>query len=296
MIPGVVIAPVDVDATELKSVRFAVSPAYSTPVAVVLNERGGASYASVVWAEAGRWNECELELADFVADDDADDHNNGPDPAQIEAIGFVDASIFPRALAAEGMPLYTAPAAEMTLWLDEIVLSSAEVERAVTDTEDTVVIDACDTQTIKWFPIGGDDVDLRFVQADAPGEPGHFEAQFVTPAGTAFALLRRIQPGRLDGASELALEMKVELGVELAFVVEESDEARYMTTRRLQPSAEWQQVRLPISEFVLAPDATDPNFRLDPHLIRSLIIADFAGVVSGVMSANTWSVRNMTAR
>ena len=294
IIPGVIIAPVDVDATDVKSLRFAVAPAYSVPVLVVLNEKGGASYMSVAWAEAGRWNECELGLADFVLGDDSHDENNRLDADQIETIGFADGSLFTRVLATEGLPIHAPAAEQMTLWLDEIVLSAAEVERPP-DTEATLVIDRCDTPTIQWLPVGGDEVHLGFVEAEAPEESGHLSVRFVTPAGTAFALIKGVLPGRLEGTTGLALEMRVELGVELAFVVEESGETRYMTTRRLPASAEWQQVRLPLSEFDLAPDATDPNFHLDPHLIRRLIIADFAGVVTGAMSANTWSIRNLTA-
>lgn len=295
MIPGVIIAAVDFDATEARSLRFAVSPAFSVPVLVVLNEEGGASYMAAVWAEAGRWNECELALDDFVLGDDAVDDNNRLDPDQLQTIGMVDGSLFSRVLAGQGLPVHVHPAEQMTLWLDDIVLSTREAERPATETEDTVVVDRCDTPTIKWLPVGGDEVALSFVEAEAPGEAGHLDVRFVTPAGTAFALIKGIQQGSLEGMAGLALEMKVELGVELAFVVEESEQARYIATRSLRPSPEWQPVRLPFSEFGLAPDATDANFRLDPDLIRRLIIADFAGVVSGAMSANTWSVRNVTA-
>ena len=292
--PGVIAVEPDCDTSSLRSIEFAVAAAFSTPVGVILREEDASSYMVPVWAEAGRWNKCRLALSDFVLSSDSTDENGRLDPGQISHLAFADVSILARALAQKGLPVYVPPLDEMSLWLDDIVLSSTEVVRGGTSAQDErrIMIASCDEETIRWMSIGGEDVSLTTESLDA--EDGkHLKIKYVSPAGTIFGVMREFQAGTLAGCKAVSLEMRCELASNVLFLVEETGEGRYIQMRQLPATDGWQRIELPFAGFRADRQPQGAGGRVAPEKIRQLAIADPSGAMQNAISANTWLIRNV---
>ncbi len=297
-IPGVAIVELEGLPEGTKSLRFTVATGYSVPVIVALRERTEALYIAPVWSEVGDWNPVQLSLADFtLSGDGPKDDNNQLDPDQVQYIAIADGSLFGRALAQQGIPIRVPEAAEVGIWLDEVILSSEEPDDGADplpeEGAEEFAIDSGSSKTIHWLPLGGDNVSL--LSTDANGDSlGYLDVSFVNPARTIFAIMRNVSPGMLDGCKKLSFEVNSELPAMVAVALQQADQSRFMVLKQLKGGHEWQQIEVAFSEFTAQPGQQGGG-RPDPAQTTQIGFADVLGMMQNVMSANTWQIRKIKA-
>lgn len=291
-IPGLFFVPLPANLPELKTIRFAVSTAYSTPLMVALNEEDESSYQAVVWSEAGQWNDIELSIRDFTLGDDGKDENGKLDPDQVNLFAIADASLFARVLEKSGMPIYNPPPAQSMVWLDDVVLSSKEPEKPDVQAEDVdeYLLDACSTPTIHWMSVGGEQVSLTTQTPDDGSEP-FLRVKYVTPPDNIFGIVRTVPKDLLDGARGISFEIRTDLPAALILATEQRDKGRFGAMRQVDTRGKWELVKVEFSEFNREGDQGTAS--LKPGDIKQLIIADLLPITGGSISANTWDIRNV---
>ncbi len=295
-IPGIFAVPLPDGAPALQTVSFAVATAFSVPLIVAIDEEDGSSYSTIIWSQAGQWNECVLQLADFRLGDDSSDENAKLDPDQVKSLAFGDGSLFMRMIGEAGVPIYVPPAQPMRIWMDELVLSSKEPEKPDVATEEDktkVVIDKCDDATIKWLVLGGDDLSLKTVTPE-DDEAKYLEIGYLSPAGKLFACVRPITVGSLADCTSISFEVKVEMDAQLFLNVEDTREWRYSTVENVQAKPDWQRIEIPLASMQAEADSGAQG-QVDASKIKQFVIADVKAMLESTISANTWSVRNVTA-
>lgn len=288
--PGIVAVPVTADATALQSVSFAVHTSGSTPLVVALNEEDKSSYLAVVWSPAGDWHKVELALFDFHLSDDSSDENGRLDPGQITVVAIADAGMLVRMLSEQGLPFTAPPPADMTILLDDVVLSPSVLPAVATPGEKQLVIDMCTLPTIQWLPLGGDDVTLVSQQGDDGGR--YLQVGYAAMPGTIFALVRSVGLGSLEGCKSLSLQMRSYFDGEVVIALEQPGSIRFSTTVQVRAGDAWQQIDIPFARF--EPDReSGATGTVAPGSIQQVAIADIRAALDQMVSTNTWDIRNL---
>lgn len=297
-IPGTMIVEVEGLPAETKSLRFAVATGYSTPVLVALREKDESLYMAPVWSQEGQWNEVQLALSDLTLSvQDSQDENDKLDLDQVQYLAIADGSVFARAMAKQGIPFKVPDAVEMGVWLDDVVLSSKDPDDGwdplPAEGAEDIVIDSCKSKTIRWLPLGGDDVVLQSLEDEQ--DKGQFlQAEFVVPARTVFGLMRNVPRGMLADCEKISMEVKAEVSGPLAIALQQSDGGRYVAIRQIDSKKGWQEIEVAFSDFTVEPGQRAGG-RPDPSETAQIGLADILGIMQNVMSANTWQVRNIVA-
>jgi len=294
--PGFIAVTLDDAPTDLASVSLAVASAYSTGVGVMLVEEDGSAYMTGAWSEAGKWSECVLSTDDFVLARGSEDDNAQLDSDQIAQVALGDVGVLNHLLKQMGAPLYVPEPVQMTLWVDEIVLSSAPVEQDTPAAADAkiVPIDACSRDTIQWLPIGGEEVRME-TRTDEDDRPQYLEVGFAAPPGTIFGVARQFGAGALADCKTVVAEMKVDIGGPVAIGFEDQDQNHYFAMQTLESSDEWQQVTVSLDSLELAPEPRGEDVAPAPEKFTAVYIADILGAMQYTYSANTWRIRNVRA-
>jgi len=297
-IPGTMIVEVEGLPAETKSLRFAVATGYSTPILVAVREEDESLYMAPVWSQDGQWNEVQLALSDLTLSvQDSQDENDKLDLDQVRHVAIADGSVFARAMAKQGIPFKVPDAVEMGVWLDEVVLSSEDPDDGwdplPAEGAEEIVIDSCKSKTIRWLPLGGDDVALESLQEEDEDGPC-LQAAFVVPPRTVFGVMRNIPRGMLADCETITMEVKAEVSGPLAIALQQSDGGRYVALQQIDSKKGWQEIEVAFSEFTVEPGQRAGGHP-DPAETSQIGLADILGIMQNVMSANTWQVRNIVA-
>lgn len=301
-IPGAVLYEIAAPPIGLQSVRFVGAVAYSGPLAVVLAESDESVYMAYVWLEAGDWWECELGLSDFHLmsmmgeGPQAKDENGKLDPEQISAIGFADAGMFGRIMALMGAPLSVPDERESQIWLDDLVLSSEELEgaEAASPTSPVTILDGA-RKTLLCMPLGGEDTKVTAQEAAEGGDPAHMAIEYVVPAGKVFVVMLPLAQGALAGCKQLEVVVRADMAAQLAVALEEANGGRYAAMVTVPAGEKWTKMVLPISDLKAEPTTRDPNGTLDLEKVHQLAVVDIVPMFTQTMSANTWHIARIAA-
>lgn len=310
--PGAAIVPLEVSLEGLSDISFAVGTTYSLPLSVALREEDESSYNATVWSGAGQWNEVELQLDDFILEDDSLDENDKLDVDQVRTLAIVDLSVFGRALQEQGLPFRGPPPRDIRLFLDNVQLRAVSAsekqekgdigqapEQKEDDSADAaggdderVTIDNCNSSTIQWLPLGGQELSMTVQGADETDR--HLQVKFVAQPGSIFALMRGMRAGTLAGCKAIVFDRKVEFSRMMVASLQMEGGGRFFKPLEKAKAGEWQTVKIMMSEF--QPDKNSgASSPVDPAKIKDFGLADISAIAENTISANTWHIRNVYA-
>jgi hypothetical protein len=262
----------------LQSMSFAVAVAQSTAVAVILSEgEDGPRYNRIVWVEAGKWHEVSLQVGEFQRDiNGAADPDGKLTPEKIDGVALIDLAVFFRSMA-QGNPIFfIPPLMEQTIWLDEVKLFSKLPEEQ--PTADRIVVSDYSLPLRGVAFIGGESVAVT-AETNPQGEE-ETKLEYSVPAQTLMAAVHQVCEPLPPDAQTLTLRLKSPEGATLLVNLEEQSAAgdenkcSYNSTRTIPASPDWQLLTFPLAEFTIGDDGIDPNGKLDPEHVQTVMIAD----------------------
>lgn len=295
-LPGAVVLPLLDGLPGLTEVSFGLASALSTPVTVMLVEDDdGPRYSTVLWSAAGAWQEYSLGLADFYPDRDGPEDPNGRlDPERVTGLAIIDADGFVRAIEATSPLFASQDFAEQTLWLDEFVLRAGEPPEPAAP-EGPVPLAHYVPPMRGFLVVGGLDK-LVAAEEQEDGQTA-LRIDYSTPAQTLFAVIHTLAPEALADARAIGFQVRTEHATMLVVALEERrgpgdiNKSSYHAMVAIEPGEQFETITLPLSEFRLGDDQTDPDGALDPELVSTLLIIDASAAIGNAEVINTLRLR-----
>ncbi len=291
--PGLLAVPLPGGAPGMRSLRFAIGTANSVTLVVAMSEEDGSNYMCPLRIQPGVWHEITLSLDDFGLDmDNSVDENGQLDPEQVRNIALVDAwMFFSQMTATPESPFELVPADAQITWLDDVVLSRAEVIRdAQPDAEipqgqRAVVVDTCDEEAYRWVSLGADTTMIVDPESSEAGPC--YRIDYSMAAGKLWAMMRSVPKGRLAGMERLEFLVGSGGDATLLVGIGEEDKSEYNTVVQVRGLQPWERVQLDFADFTLGEDKIDENGQLDADQISSVMVADFKAMADGEAVQNT---------
>jgi hypothetical protein len=269
-----------VPSKDLRGVSVAVWAAHATPLQFQLMERmDGPRYGCLVYCPAQEWQDIRLSLFDFSLDPEGPPSDRiTPDPAHVCLLSVVDLSGFLETMAQGNPMLYYEPGAEQTLRLDSVkLLSEAPPGR----TGPNLVSYSLPLQNVLF--IGGTGLAV-LESTDDEGKPA-LQLSYTVPARTVFGVVHRVRKGDLAGCNALRLRLRSSGQATFGVILEEergpNQKSNYTTSLVLSGLDGWKTVQIPLSDFKLDEDTTDPDGRLNPECVGTILLIDLSAVGGG---------------
>ena len=224
----------------------------SSPTAISLGvqETNGAMYQALLCIGAGEWVTAEIPLRDLLLSKNGDD-TPGATPGEINGFFLADLAN----LDGETGQALGFKEGEQKIWLDDVALvdtpkapARGRVEKA--GDEWTVVVDDFESDVFWGLPIR--QAELAHTKG-APKAKGIRAMEITYSLGTGrWVGCVMAPPGRLDVSSARAFRMlaHTDLNARLVIVLEERSGAKYETAAKLPADGKWQEVVIPLDEFV----------------------------------------------
>jgi len=295
-LPGALVLPLLDGLPGLTEVSFGLATALSTPVTVMLVEGDdGPRYTALLWSAAGTWQEYSLRLDDFYPDRDGPADPNGRlDPERVTGLAIIDADGFIRAIEAT-VPLFaTEDFAEQTLWLDQLVLRAGEPPEPVA-AEGPMVLAHYVPPMRGFLVVGGLDKTIE-AEEQEDGQTA-LRIDYSTPAQTLVAVIHTLAPEALADARADSFQVRSNQASTLLVALEERrgpgdiNKSSYHAMVSIEPGEQFETITLPLSEFKLGEDQTDPDGALNPELVNTLLIIDGSAMLGDAEVINTLRLR-----
>jgi hypothetical protein len=273
---------------DFRSLRFEVRTDIPMPVAIVLSERkpGGGNYTAVVWSAGDRWQNVVLGAADFAVSDGANDPVDADhklDAEQIESVAFLDmGQFFSTAASAGNVPFHVEPHDGP----HSISVRAFEVSRDPLPAVPSDVVDDFSRAVPAWFSPGG----AAFEQKD-----GALSIRYAQLPEEFVAFLHQTPARDYKGATHLAMDVASDRPAQLVISIAErrsgsQPAARYHCEFFLPGGGRIDHREVSLAAFELDENAApDPDGKLDPNNIQSILILD----VTGESGDNTLTLRDL---
>lgn len=275
--PGSIVAQVQLPPEPTPTcLEFAVRVKLLTPLVVSLSEDDGSRYQQVVTVMPGKWHRAKMYFSQFQLADDSSDENGRLDGSQINALAFIDASLFSVILGEEmkAAPIRIATMAggENEIWLDAIRLTDEPAP------SENVVEDASSALP-RFLTLLGPKAQLSREDAGLDGKPC-WVLRYDMAAREVGGMMWGLPPGALTGTAGLRLVMQADRPLAYVLQVKEADGSEYNVLLQLEAGKKLDQ-QFPWPDFTLGDDSTDENGRLDVDQIAAVMLADATGLLEG---------------
>jgi len=248
-----------------RSLKFSVKTDELSSILYSVNEADGSSYQGYCSAPGGQWLDVVVDLEELVLSEDTTDENGELDADQITTVIVADLCNLPgevgRALGIKR--------GVQRMWLDNLALTVEPAPKRSSQAPDgSIVVDDFNAEPVIALPIGAPE--LTVVAGPQPGDKalkvgyrlgGHRWVGFVRAVGYL----------DLAGATEFCFGLNAAQPARLVIVLEERDGSKYETNVELDPTKDWEEVALPIAQFVTDPNTEDENAQVDGNQLRVII-------------------------
>lgn len=266
---------------DLQAISVAVWTAHAAPLQFQLMESmDGPRYGCIVYCPGQQWQEVKLSLADFSLDLDGPPSERAtPDPARVCLMSVVDLSAFLEMMTQSNPMIYYEPGAEQTLRMDNVRLLSRAPAPARAGSD--LVSYAFPLRNV--FFLGG----ARVVPEESSDDAGHpaLQVAYTVPARTVFAVVHRVRRGDLAGCSGVRVRMRSSGQATFGVMLEEErtskEKSTYLTTVSFTGLEGFKTVDIPFTDFKLEGNGNDPDGRLNPEKVGSVMLTDFSAAGGG---------------
>lgn len=278
-----------------QSFRFWVQTDRATPLAMMLQERGGGRFYAVFSVPQDTWQQVILTPSDFgLADGPGDpkDPNNKLDLDQIEGVGLTDlGQLFIQAGEAEAANLFRVTPGSRTLYLDNLVVSD-EAPGSPTGIAGIQPIDSFARPQVSWLAMGG--VTLKS-SLGKPLDGRGMQADYRTATNKLAGFARGVAPGLLRGTARLVFDVASTRATKLIVQVEEKGGGKYNTIVEVPADKTLKKVDVAFDLFTPSDDSKDANNKLDIAQIKQIVIIDASSFLDGTEQVNTLWMGNLRA-
>jgi hypothetical protein len=300
------VLPVPGGLAGMERIRFRIKADHNTAVVLSLSEKkpGGGDYSAVFWAPANTWQQVDLAVDDFSANDgpnDPVDSNGKLNLDQVVGLGIVDLAYFFTLVAQnENFPLAVdRSSGTHTLQVDGLqILTSSPSEQH--GAEKALVIDHFDHGCLQWITLGG--MTLKWTSQESPLGMASLQASYEQNAGPYAFLVRRLASLDLSKATRLVFDIASEREATLLVSLEikkpgSSQGPRYNLTIFPPGARKVFHVNLSLADFELDANTRIPGpGRLDPARLKSIAITDITVASGGDGGANTIWIGKVEAK
>ncbi len=243
-----------------------------TSLSLGLQEANGAMYQGLLSIGAGGWVSVEIPLRDLLLSKNGDDEP-GATPGQISGFFLADLANLP----GETGQALGFKEGEQKIWVDDVALIDdpktpprGRVEEL--GDEWVTIVDGFETDVMWALPIR----QAKFTHTKGAPKAKGTRAMEITYAlnqgrwvGCVLA-----PPGRLDlsAATKFRMLAHTDLNARLVVVVEERGGTKYETATKLPTDGKWQEVILPLDEFLADAGAADQDQKVTPSEIHRVIV------------------------
>ena len=295
---GFLFRPVEVGSlAKAKALRLWVRDTATAPVGVVLQEKDGGRYVSMVTVPKDKWQLIELAPSDFVLSEDANDPkdpDNKLDLDQVENVGIADiAQLVVQTDNADLATLFGVHSGPRTLLLGDFSVSDQPLPAATAPADGTVVLESFAHPQLNWITAG--EVTIARSTGKPLDGPG-LQADYHIAPGKVIGLIRKVRTGSLAGATGLKLTVAAAKEMKLLVQVEEKDGGKYNKVVTVAGDKGIQYLNVAFSELTAAQDSHDANDKLDTELINQVVLLDASGLLDMTEGDNTLWVGTITAR
>jgi len=278
-----------------KSIRFWIKTDHATSLAVVLQEKDGGRYNSILSTQKDTWLQVELGSADFILDrskDAPNDPDNKLDMDLVQNIGIADmAQIFiqgDQALA----DAFGISEGSRKLYMDDFTVKTPELPSSCTLKAGEGVFDTFSRPQIGWIAAG--QVDLT-KSSGKPLEGAGMQVKYHQGAGKIAGFARYVPIDGLKGATKIAFSAASLKPAKLLVQVEEKGGGKYNAIVELPGNSGRADLTLKFEEFTESMDSKDDNKKLDLDQVTQLLVMDMTGPTENPDVDNTLWVNNIRA-
>jgi hypothetical protein len=271
--------------TKMKSLHFWIRADYPTVFAVSLQEKDAGRYSAVFSAPGKTWQEVQLEPADFVLGEEANDPKDPDgklDLDQVNSIAIADyGQIFVQTDNADLQALFHIQKGPHTLNLDEFTVSAEPISPAEGKER---MLDTPSRPQISWLGLG----DVKVIRATGKPLVGPgLRADYHQSPTKIMGLLKRIPRGRLKGMDQILFTAAATKPTKLVLQLEQVGGGKYRTIVDVPGSSEAKEFSLPFTGFEMTDDSGDRNGHFTPDQVNQIVILDASGIVDGADTDNT---------
>lgn len=285
---GATVQPLQAGApASLKAIRMWVKSDVSTPVALVVAQKGNDSRATIFTPPAGKWQEVVVALSDLspMTPEGQPVPKGAVVPASIEAIGVAPlAQLFAQAGDQGIGALLGLQMGKHTICIDDVeLLSQAPGESLSSDAK--VMIDDFSRPQVNWVVTGNVTAGLT---SGVPLNQPSLKLNYEQKAGKLCGALRFFAPGKLAGTSRLQFAAASSRATMLVVQVEEEDGGKYSTQLALPGGNEARQVSLSWTEFKRAQDSKDADGKLSIEKVKQFSFFDLSLIMGQGDQVSVW--------
>jgi hypothetical protein len=269
----------------LKSIKFWIKTSHSTTFLLALQEQGGGRFATVFSIAKDTWQNVEIDPAELILQDGADDPKDANGQLDLEKTEFIGLIDFDQVLIqmVGGAPnpiaqMIHIPFGPRTLYLDEVTFSSRPLPESKA-TPDAYDIDLFQRPQAQWASIGGATLE-RMEAKDA--KDNALRVTYPQAPGHITALLKPLRPGALAGKKQLSFQVASMKPTTLLLQLEETGGGKYNAPIEVPGNATPKTITLNFSDFKTSPDSNDNNDRLDLDQVKQLLIVDATSLMGGM--------------
>jgi len=277
-----------------KSLRFWVKSDTGGTLAAALQEQGGGRYISLFTAPAGKWQQVELAMSDFVLSEDA---NDPPDPNgkldldKVDGIAITDiGQLLGQADNPDIEKLFSLKRGAHSLFVDDFVVTEDALASPAADTG--TPFDTFSRPQIGWLLIGG----TKAVAASgAPLNGKGLQLDYHQSFGKPTGIIRKVTRGSLVGKNIFSIDIASARPAKLIFQVEEKGGGKYNVLMDVAGGKTLKTVTIPFIDFKAADDSKDTNDKLDLDQVNQVLILDVNALLNMTEGENTLWVGNVKA-
>lgn len=280
-----------------KAFSFWVKADHSSPLILMLSEKGGGHYTTLFTVPAGQWQEVALAPSDFAlaeGKDDPKDPDNKLDLDQVEAAGLFDFSqLFAQADPAmtTALSIQTGP---RSLLLDDFTVSATPA--APSPKIDASLIEPFSAPQLSWAGLGVVTISRDTKILSGPS----LQASYKLAAGKIVGVLKPLGPGVLAGKTSLSFSMASAKPTTLLVHLEERGGGKYNYMLEAKGSSTVQPVSIAVADFRVADDSHDTNDKLDMDQVNQFAVFDLSGMMgdpaAGGAADNTFWIGPISAK
>ncbi len=278
--PHVIVVPGVPSLRGARAFRFWLRTDAASMMALLVQEKSGARYATAFSSQAARWQEVEVSPDRLRLSDDSTDPNGVLDLDQIEAFGLVDlCGAFPMSQRQLGLH---------HLWLDDWRVDTDEAPTAYSPHHQLpYMLDDFQADYVSWLaPVG-----TLTHNADAGELVWRYPAK--APEGMFVALLTILGQLPAEGADSLVLTLSSKEPRLFVVALQEDKrpgrpERSFTSILTLRGGDEQETLALPLSKFQLDDKThTAPPGPMRVDLISRLVLADIDCMSGKALTENT---------
>jgi len=278
-----------------KSVRFWVKSDTGATIAAALQEQGGGRYIALFTAPAGKWQQVELAIADFVLSEDA---NDPPDPNgkldldKVDGIAITDIG---QLLGQSDNPdiekLFNIKRGAHSLFIDDFIVTEDPLAASPAPDSGTA-LDTFTRPQIGWLVLG----DTKAVAASGTPLTGKgLQLDYHQSFGKPTGIIRKVARGTLAGKNTFSVDIASARPAKMLFQVEEKGGGKYNVMVDVPGGKTLKTITIPFIDFKAGEDSKDTNDKLDLDQVNQVLILDVNALLNMTEGDNTLWVGNVKA-